>query len=65
MLEKILSLLISFTVIFILCYMCLLTTDLNDLWSALNDYSEIIKQQNKKILQLQILIIKQEGLPIW
>ena len=64
MLEKILSLLISFTVIFILCYMCLLTIDLNDLWSALNDYSEIIKQQNKKILQLQILSIKQEGLPI-
>ena len=44
--------------------MCLVTIDLNDLWGALNDYSEIIKQQNKKILQLQILIIKQGGLAI-
>ena len=31
--------------------------DLNDLWSTLTDYQQIIKSQNDKIRNLQLLVI--------
>ena len=61
MLDRLLSLVIAFTTILILCYLILLTTDLNDLWSIINDYKQIIEYQNKKIRDLQILVLTKKG----
>ena len=61
MLDRLLSLIVAFTTILILCYLILLTIDLNDLWSAINDYKQIIEHQNKKIKDLQILVLTKKG----
>ena len=56
--KQILSVISSFTIIFLLCYLALVTIDLNNVWKAINDSSTIIKKQEKKIRDLQILVIK-------
>ena len=61
MFDRLLSLIVAFTTILILCYLILLTIDLNDLWSAINDYKQIIEHQNKKIKDLQILVLTKKG----
>jgi len=61
MLDRLLSLIVAFTTILILGYLILLTIDLNDLWSAINDYKQIIEHQNKKIKDLQILVLTKKG----
>ena len=61
MLDRLLSLIVAFTTILVLCYLILLTIDLNDLWSAINDYKQIIEHQNKKIKDLQILVLTKKG----
>ena len=55
--DKLLSVISSFTIIFLLCYLALVTIDLNNVWKAINDSTSIIKKQDKKIRDLQILFI--------
>ena len=55
--DKVLSVISSFTIIFLLCYLALVTIDLNNVWKAINDSASIIKKQDKKIRDLQILFI--------
>ena len=55
--DKLLSIISSFTIIFLLCYLALVTIDLNNVWKAINDSTSIIKKQDKKIRDLQILFI--------
>ena len=38
--------------------------DLNDLWSAIIDYQEIIQSQNDKIRDLQLLVISKLNIGI-
>ena len=56
--DKLLSVISSFTIIFLLCYSALVTIDLNNVWKAINDSASIIKKQDKKIRHLQKLFIK-------
>jgi len=56
--DKLLSVISSFTIIFLLCYLVLVTIDLNNAWEAINDSASIIKKQDKKIRHLQKLFIK-------
>jgi hypothetical protein len=56
--DKLLSTISSFTIIFLLCYLALVTIDLNNAWKAINESNSIIKKQDKKIRDLQILFIK-------
>ena len=64
--KQILSVISSFTIIFLLCYLALVTIDLNNVWKAINDSASIIKKQDKKIRDLQILFIiaKKKGTSI-
>ena len=55
--DKLLSVLSSFAIIFLLCYLALVTIDLNNLWKAINESASIIKKQDKKIRDLQMLFI--------
>ena len=55
--DKLLSVISSFTIIFLLCYLALVTIDLNNVWKAINDSTSIIKKQDKKIRDLQMLFI--------
>ena len=55
--DKLLAVISSFTIIFLLCYLVLVTKDLNNIWGAINDSATIIKKQDKKIRDLQILFI--------
>ena len=56
--DKVLSVLSSFAIIFLLCYLALVTIDLDNVWKAINESTSIIKKQDKKIKHLQKLFIK-------
>ena len=55
--DKLLSLVIALSMIIALALIAMIFHDLNDLWSAIIDYQQIIKSQNDKIRDLQILVI--------
>ena len=55
--DKLLSLVIALSMIIALSLIAMIFNDLNDLWSALIDYQEIIQSQNEKIRDLQLLVI--------
>ena len=55
--DKLLSLVIALSMIISLALITMIFHDLNDLWSALIDYQQIIKSQNDKIRDLQLLVI--------
>ncbi len=55
--DKLLSLVIALSMIIALSLIAMIFNDLNDLWSALIDYQEIIQSQNDKIRDLQLLVI--------
>jgi hypothetical protein len=55
--DKLLSLVIALSMIIALALITMIFKDLNDLWSALIDYQEIIQSQNEKIRDLQLLVI--------
>ena len=56
--DKLLSIISSFAIIFLLGYLILVTKDLNDAWQAIGESTQIIKKQEKKIRDLQILVIR-------
>ena len=55
--DKLLSLVVARSMIIALALIAMIFNDLNDLWSAIIDYQQIIKSQNDKIRDLQILVI--------
>ena len=55
--DRLLSLVIALSMIIALALIAMIYRDLNDLWSALIDYQQIIKSQNDKIRDLQLLVI--------
>ena len=55
--DKLLSLVIALSMIIALALIDMIFNDLNDLWSAIIDYQQIIKSQNDKIRDLQLLVI--------
>tara|TARA_R100000900_G_scaffold42027_1_gene34340 strand:- start:348 stop:554 length:207 start_codon:yes stop_codon:yes gene_type:complete len=55
--DKLLSLVIALSMIIALTLIAMIFNDLNDLWSTIIDYQEIIKSQNDKIRDLQLLVI--------
>jgi len=55
--DKLLSLVIALSMIIALALIAMIFNDLNDLWSAIIDYQQIIKSQNDKIRDLQLLVI--------
>jgi hypothetical protein len=55
--DKLLSLVIALSMIIALALIAMIFNDLNDLWSTIIDYQEIIKSQNDKIRDLQLLVI--------
>ena len=56
--DRLLLVISSFTIIFLLCYLIFITQDLNDVWQAIGDSANIIKLQEDKIRDLQLLVIK-------
>ena len=55
--DKLLSLVVAFSMIIALALIAMIFKDLNNLWSAIIDYQEIIQSQNDKIRDLQLLVI--------
>jgi len=69
--EKILFLLMSLALIMALGFLAFVLQDLNDLWAESQklwemfaDYSKLIKNQEDRIRDLQILIISKAGIEI-
>jgi len=56
--DKLLAVISSFAIIFLLGYLVLVTKDLNEAWQAINKSAQIIEKQEKKIKDLQILVIR-------
>ena len=55
--DKLLSLIVALSMIIALALIAMIFKDLNNLWSAIIDYQEIIQSQNHKIRDLQLLVI--------
>ena len=55
--DKLLSLVIALSMIIALALIAMIFNDLNDLWSEIIVYQEIIQSQNDKIRDLQLLVI--------
>ena len=55
--DKLLSLVVALSMIIALALIAMIFKDLNNLWSAIIDYQEIIQSQNDKIRNLQLLVI--------
>ena len=63
-LDKILMLVIAFSMILSLIFISMITIDLNEIWSAINTTMDIIKEQQDEIKNLQILYLRKEGISI-
>ena len=66
LLNKILSLIMGISLIIALCFLAFVLQDLNDLWAEsqelwemFEDYMTIIKNQDRKIMNLMMIISKQ------
>ena len=62
--DKLLSLVIAFSMIIALALIAMIFNDLNDLWSEIIVYQEIIQSQNDKIRDLQLLVISKLNIGI-
>jgi len=60
-LDKLLNLIIAFSIIFVLVYACYQTLQLQDMWDMLIGYQNILEKQQKELRHLKILIISLEG----
>jgi|TARA_R100001594_G_scaffold38556_1_gene69875 hypothetical protein len=63
-LDKLLMLVIAFSTILSLIFISMIIIDLNDTWNAINETMKIIKEQEDRIRDLQILIISRTGVGI-
>jgi hypothetical protein len=63
-LDKILSLIIFFSVILILIFLCFITQDLNELWNTINETVKNIETQKDRIKNLEILTLRKMGINI-
>ena len=61
-LDRVLSIAIAFSIIFVLIYCVYITLQMQDMWQMLIEYQDIIKNQNNKIKDLQILVLKKIGI---
>ena len=62
--DKLLSLVIALSMIIALSFIAMIFNDLNDLWSEIIVYQEIIQSQNDKIRDLQLLVISKLNIGI-
>ena len=62
--DKLLSLVVAFSMIIALSFIAMIFNDLNDLWSEIIVYQEIIQSQNEKIRDLQLLVISKLNIGI-
>ena len=60
-LEKLLSLIMALSLIVALVFIAVILYDLNDIWSEIIKYQEIIKAQQEEIENLQILVLQKLG----
>jgi len=60
-LDKLLNLVIAFSIIFVLVYACYQTLQLQDMWDILIGYQNILAEQQKELRHLKILIISMKG----
>ena len=60
--DKLLSLVVALSMIIALALIAMIFNDLNDLWSEIIVYQEIIQSQNDKIRDLQLLVISKVNL---
>ncbi len=63
-LDRVLNIIIIFSTIFALLYCIYITLQMQDMWQMLIEYQDIIKDQNDKIKDLQILVLKKIGIII-
>jgi cell division protein FtsL len=63
-LDKILSLIIAFSVILILIFLCFVTQDLYEIWTVINETDTIIKTQQERIKNLEILVLRKMGVGV-
>ena len=64
-LDKLLNLVIAFSIIFVLIYACYQTLQLQDMWDILIGYQNILEEQQKELKNLKILIINMKGTSVW
>ena len=63
-LDKILSSIVAFSVILILIFLCFITQDLYEIWTVISETDTIIKTQQERIKNLEILILRKIGVGV-
>ena len=63
-LDKILSLVVAFSVILTLIFLCFITQDLYEIWTVISETDTIIKTQQERIKNLEILILRKIGVVV-
>ena len=60
-LDKLLNIVIAFSILFVLIYCCYITLQLQDMWDMIISSQEIIDEQRKDLRKLKLLILSMKG----
>jgi len=60
-LDKLVNLVIAFSIIFVLLYSCYMTLQVQDMWDMIIEYQNVLAEQQKELRHLKILIISMKG----
>jgi len=60
-LDKLVNLVIAFSIIFVLLYSCYMTLQIQDMWDMIIEYQNVLAEQQKELRHLKILIISMKG----
>ena len=60
-LDRLLNIVIAFSIFFVLIYCCYITLQLQDMWDMIISSQEIIDEQKKDLRKLKLLILSIKG----
>ena len=59
--DRLLNIIILFSIFFVLIYCCYVTLQLQDMWDMIISSQEIIDEQKKDLRKLKLLILSMKG----
>ena len=63
-LDRLLNIVIAFSIFFVLIYCCYITLQLQDMWDMIIEYQNELDSYRKELKQLKLLIISMKGTAI-
>ena len=63
-LDRLLNIVIAFSIFFVLIYCCYVTFHIQDMWDMIIEYQNELDSYRKELKQLKLLIISMKGTAI-